>query len=58
MLLWNWLVGEYEPDVKGIRGLHFTNGGPWNGVWGQDYEDYWLDMYEEMIGYPFQHIKR
>jgi len=57
-LLWNWLVGEYESDVPGVRGLHFTNGGPWNDVWGQDYEDLWLDTYEEMIGFPFRHIKR
>jgi hypothetical protein len=29
-LEWNWLVGEYEPNVQ-AKNLHFTLGGPWHG---------------------------
>lgn len=57
---WNWLVGEYGKHKyqRGIgevipKGLHFTNGGPWNDEWGQDYEELWLDMYREMTGLPY-----
>lgn len=53
-LEWNWLVGEY--DYKNdVQALHFTNGGPWNDVWGQDYENEWLNIYEEMTGLAFSH---
>jgi hypothetical protein len=50
---WNFLVGEYEAKNGLPRGIHFTNGGPFNGVWGQDYEHKWLDLYREMTGLTF-----
>lgn len=53
---WNWLVGDYGiPDLMTPKALHYTNGGPWNDVWGQHYDADWLAMYLEMTGYPFQH---
>ena len=50
---WNWLVGDYGICSGKPWGLHFTNGGPFNGEYGQDYEDVWLNMYEEMTGLPW-----
>lgn len=50
---WNWLVGEYGICQGKPYALHFTNGGPFNGEYGQDYEDVWLNMYEEMTGLPW-----
>lgn len=51
---WNWLVGEYgKPEKIPPKALHFTNGGPWNDVWGQDYEEYWRATYFEMTGRIF-----
>lgn len=46
--MWNWLVGEYADGEPVPFGIHFTNGGPFNGVWGQDYEDIWLKYRDEM----------
>lgn len=48
-MMWNWLVGEYEGGMPVPFGLHFTNGGPFNGVYGQDYEDIWLDYKKQMM---------
>lgn len=45
---WNFLVGEYEHQTSLPHALHFTNGGPFNDVWGQDYEEYWL-MYKDKL---------
>lgn len=50
---WNWLVGEYNVPEVPPKALHFTNGGPWNDVWGQDYEEYWKATYFEMTGKLF-----
>jgi lipopolysaccharide biosynthesis glycosyltransferase len=51
---WNWLVGEYgKSERMPPKALHFTNGGPWNDVWGQDYEEYWCATYFEMTGNIF-----
>ena len=47
---WNWLVGEYGICQGQPWGLHFTNGGPFNNEWGQDYEDIWLQYYNELTG--------
>ena len=52
---WNFLVGEHEPGVRVPKGIHFTNGGPFNGVWGQDYEEFWLHYYEMQSGSTFPH---
>lgn len=46
--MWNWLVGEYEGGDPIPYGIHFTNGGPFNRVYGQDYEDIWVNYYSEM----------
>lgn len=49
-ITWNWLVGEYNNKVN-PSALHFTNGGPFNEVYGQDYEEIWNDyLNESMIG--------
>lgn len=51
---WNFLVGDHEFDDYYIpRGIHFTNGGPFNGVWGQDYEEIWLNEWDEFTGLAF-----
>lgn len=47
-LMWNWLVGEYDGGLPIPFGIHFTNGGPFNGVHGQDYEDIWLGYRDEL----------
>ena len=39
-ITWNWLIGEYAKAPL-PKGLHFTNGGPFNEVYKQDYEDVW-----------------
>jgi hypothetical protein len=39
-ITWNWLVGEYNKNIT-PNALHFTNGGPFNEVYGQDYENVW-----------------
>jgi len=55
---WNWLVGEYGVAEATPKALHFTNGGPWNDVWGQQYEQMWLDEYKEMTGIPYGTIPK
>lgn len=52
---WNHLVGEYDMGNKMPKGIHFTNGGPFNNVWGQDFEQLWLDVYKEMTGLTFSY---
>lgn len=51
--MWNWLVGEYEIDPEdGLPlpwGIHYTNGGPFNNVHGQDLEYVWLEYKSEML---------
>tara|TARA_B100000809_G_C15133068_1_gene529295 strand:- start:2017 stop:2718 length:702 start_codon:yes stop_codon:yes gene_type:complete len=44
-ITWNWLIGEYglistSDDIL-PKGIHYTNGGPFNEVYGQDYEYVW-----------------
>lgn len=46
-LMWNWLVGEYDGGEPIPFGIHFTNGGPFNDVHGQDYEDLWWQYKQE-----------
>lgn len=48
-ITWNWLVGEYGNSIDNPNGLHFTNGGPFNDVHGQDYENVWLTYYYESL---------
>lgn len=50
-LMWNWLVGEYDGGDPVPFGLHFTNGGPFNNVWGQDYEEIWIKYQNEMLNF-------
>lgn len=47
-LMWNWLVGEYDGGNPIPFGIHFTNGGPFNDVYGQDYEDLWYEYFNEI----------
>jgi lipopolysaccharide biosynthesis glycosyltransferase len=47
-MMWNWLVGEYNELIPPPFALHYTNGGPFNEVYGQDYEQLWLDEFQEM----------
>ena len=46
--MWNWFVGEYDGGEPVPFGIHYTNGGPFNGVHGQDYEDIWLRYRDEL----------
>jgi len=46
---WNWLVGEYNYVESPPLGIHFTNGGPFNEVHGQDYEGLWNKYMKEMM---------
>jgi len=47
---WNYLVGEYtNTHILPPKGIHFTNGGPFNGVYGQEFEDLWYQYRDEMI---------
>ena len=46
-VVWNWLVGEYSNRIT-PQALHFTNGGPFNGVYGQDYEHIWNQYMSDM----------
>ena len=48
-LMWNWLVGEYAGGEPTPFGIHYTNGGPFNGVMGQDYQDIWLQYRDQML---------
>lgn len=47
-MMWNWLVGEYAELDPPPYGLHYTNGGPFNEVLGQDYEELWIREFTEM----------
>lgn len=47
-ITWNWLVGEYSSKVN-PHALHFTNGGPFNEVYGQDYEEIWNEYLNESM---------
>lgn len=48
-LSWNFLCGEYVSyDVLPPKGIHFTNGGPFNNVHGQDFEELWYKLRDEM----------
>lgn len=53
---WNWLVGDY-PEIPEPWGIHFTNGGPFNGVHGQDYEDIWYNYFTEMTGLDYKKLQ-
>jgi lipopolysaccharide biosynthesis glycosyltransferase len=46
---WNWLAGEYNYLDTPPQGIHFTNGGPFNEVYGQDYENLWTSYMQEMM---------
>lgn len=52
--MWNWLIGEYnvqeDPNFPLPYGIHYTNGGPFNDVYGQDLEHIWLKYRDEMKG--------
>ena len=54
--MWNWLIGEYNIEPHdGLPlpyGIHYTNGGPFNDVHGQDLEHVWLQYAEEMPNFP------
>ena len=52
---WNWLVGEYDINPEPYA-LHFTNGGPFNQVWGQDNEDIWLQYFQELTGLDYKKL--
>lgn len=46
---WNFLCGEHEhTHILPPCGIHFTNGGPFNDVHGQDFEDLWYCYRAEM----------
>lgn len=47
-LKWNWLVGEHTPGDQLPSGIHFTNGGPFNEVYGQDYEHIWYSYFKDL----------
>lgn len=47
-LAWNWLVGEYAPNPN-AKILHYTNGGPFNGVTDCDHADLWLAERNAML---------
>lgn len=47
-ITWNWLVGEYAELDPPPFALHYTNGGPFNEVLGQDYEELWIRYFTEM----------
>lgn len=48
---WNFLCGEHEhTGVLPPYGIHFTNGGPFNDVHGQDFEELWYQYRDEMNG--------
>lgn len=63
-ITWNWLVGEYgkiskldNPLPNSLRfwwllpkGIHYTNGGPFNEVYGQDYEYIWYNYRFKTLG--------
>ena len=50
--MWNWLIGEYPIEENENFplpwGIHYTNGGPFNEVYGQDLEHVWLKYKEEL----------
>lgn len=49
-LEWNWLVGEYEPNLT-AKNLHFTLGGPWlPGYEDCDHAQDWRDEFDAMTG--------
>lgn len=48
-MMWNWLVGEYAELNPPPFALHYTNGGPFNEVYGQDYEGLWNKYFRETI---------
>jgi lipopolysaccharide biosynthesis glycosyltransferase len=48
-LEWNWLIGEYDKLDTTPPGIHYTNGGPFNLVYGQDYEKMWEQYLKEML---------
>ena len=54
--MWNWLIGEYpikeDENFPLPWGIHYTNGGPFNDVWGQDLERVWLQYQNEMLNFP------
>lgn len=46
---WNFLCGEQKHmGILPPCGIHFTNGGPFNDVHGQDYEELWHQLRDEM----------
>lgn len=53
---WNWLVGEYG-ICDDPWALHYTNGGPFNNEWGQDYEDVWLQYFKEHTGLDYKKLQ-
>lgn len=45
---WNWLVGEYAPNVQ-AKNLHYTLGGPWfQATANCDQADLWWAEYDHM----------
>lgn len=49
-LEWNWLVGEYPPNVY-AKALHYTLGGPWFPETADcDHAAEWLDEQADMMG--------
>lgn len=48
-LTWNWLVSEYDYNVKADN-VHFTLGGPYfKGYEKSDYANEWYRVYDELI---------
>ena len=51
-LEWNWLVGEYAPNLQ-AKVLHYTLGGPWFlDYLGCDHADLWQQEYSAMTNPP------
>lgn len=51
LIIWNWLVGEYEENVDNLKALHYTLGGPWYGkkAHSSSYNKIWLDYAKSII---------
>ena len=48
-LTWNWLVSEYDYNVKADN-VHFTLGGPYfKGYEKSDYANEWFRVYDELV---------
>ena len=52
-LEWNWLSGEYAPNLK-AKVIHYTLGGPWLAKYRHgDHAEEWLAEYRDMTGQDF-----